>query len=234
LPSRAIAYVDGFNLYNGIHEAFRHRFLWLDLVKLLEGFRPANELIRVKYFTSVVLDDPDAQGRQSDYIGALKTIYGDRIDVVYGRYQRKPITCNQCGDTWISYEEKETDVNIAIQMVSDSVAREAENYYIVSGDSDLAPAVRLMQAQRPDDFTIAFFPPKRHSDALRRLMPSSQLIGKQRLKESQFPDSVVVDGKSFSRPAKWMPALFEDNEPIDLASLATPIPKPGPHLHRHP
>lgn len=233
MSNSAIAYVDGFNLYNGIHEAFEHRFLWLDLVKLFESLRPLNELVKVKYFTSVILDDPDAQGRQSDYINALKTLYPSQIEVVLGRYQRKQMSCNACGATWISYEEKETDVNIAVQMVSDALATEAENFYVVSGDSDLVPAIKLVQEHAPELFTIAFFPPSRHSDALKKLMPASQVIGRQRLKDSQLPDMVTADGTEYSRPAKWTLGQFEDAEPIDLSTLPIPIPKPGAHLHTH-
>lgn len=31
---RLIVYVDGFNLYNGLHDAGKNTLLWLDVVKL--------------------------------------------------------------------------------------------------------------------------------------------------------------------------------------------------------
>ncbi|MGD8195271.1 NYN domain-containing protein [Herbiconiux sp. P18] len=230
MAQSAIAYVDGFNLYNGIHDAYRHRYLWLDLVRLLERLRPTTELIRVKYFTSALIDEPDAQGRHAEYISALEAAYPGRIEVIRGRYQRKAMVCRTCGATWRSYEEKETDVNIAVALVADALAGEAENLYIVSADSDLVPAIKLIQSQRPDLFSIAFFPPKRKSEELLKLMPSSFVIGQQRLREAQLPD--VVDGPTatHSRPAKWKPAMFEDQQPVDVATLSIPVPKPGHHL----
>ena len=114
----AIAYIDGFNLYNGLHENYSHRYLWLDLVALIRNMRSKSKLLKVKYFTATLLDDPDAQGRQAHYIAALEAAYPDLVEVIYGRYQRKPMGCKDCGATWTSYEEKETDVNIAVALVS--------------------------------------------------------------------------------------------------------------------
>lgn len=34
----------------------------------------------------------------------------------------KTVSCRQCGNTWPSYEEKETDVNIAVSTVADAAA----------------------------------------------------------------------------------------------------------------
>ncbi|GGF15540.1 hypothetical protein GCM10011399_06670 [Subtercola lobariae] len=233
LPSKAIAYVDGFNLYNGIHDAFQHRYLWLDLVKLLENLRPANDLVTVKYFTSTLLDEPDAQGRQAEYIGALEAKYPGRIEVVMGRYQRKKMVCKVCGVQWTSYEEKETDVNIAVEIVSDALAGKAQSLYVISADSDLTPAIKLIQRHQPTVFAMAFFPPRRKSDELLKLMPSSIVIGRQKLRDAQLPEIVTTDSRAFARPAKWRPALFEDAGPIDLASLGASIPKPGAHVRDH-
>ena len=35
-----IAYVDGFNLYHGLHDKYRRRYLWLDLEHLVLRLRP--------------------------------------------------------------------------------------------------------------------------------------------------------------------------------------------------
>ncbi|MFB2583012.1 NYN domain-containing protein [Herbiconiux sp. P15] len=233
MANRAIAYVDGFNLYNGIHDAFRHRYLWLDLVGLFERLRPKNELVLVKYFTSILIDEPEAQGRHAEYMAALEAAHPGRVEIILGRYQRKKMTCRSCDAQWTSYEEKETDVNIAVALVADALAGQVENQYIVSADSDLVPAIKLIQARKPDLFSIAFFPPKRRSDELQKLMPSSFVIGQQKLREAQLPDDVTGPTGSYSRPSKWRPAMFEDPPPIDLRTRSIPVPKPGAHLPKH-
>jgi hypothetical protein len=58
---------------------------------------------------------------------------------VLGRYQTKRMTCRQCGSAWTSYEEKETDVNIAVALVADAAASASDVALIISADSDLCP-----------------------------------------------------------------------------------------------
>ncbi len=46
---RLIVYIDGFNLYHGLHDAAGNRLLWLDIVKLATTLRPRSALVQVKY-----------------------------------------------------------------------------------------------------------------------------------------------------------------------------------------
>ncbi|MFJ4851677.1 NYN domain-containing protein [Streptomyces sp. NPDC088733] len=200
-----ITYVDGFNLYHGLHDRYRHRFLWLDLVELTRQLRPADELTKVRYFTAPVLDDSPAASRQSSYLQALTAHNGPMIDIVQGRYQRKPKQCRQCGSTWTSYEEKETDVNIAVSLVADIATGQATSAMIISADSDLGPAVRMARSLAPSTHIVAAFPPRRQSTELRNLMPSSFTIGRGRIAASQLPETVKdpITGHSIERPEKW-------------------------------
>jgi hypothetical protein len=47
------------------------------------------------------------------------------------------MTCRRCGSVWASYEEKETDANIAVALVADAAASASDIALIVSADSDL-------------------------------------------------------------------------------------------------
>ena len=40
-----IAYVDGFNLYHGLHQGYRRRYLWLDLQQLVQRVRPHDQIL---------------------------------------------------------------------------------------------------------------------------------------------------------------------------------------------
>jgi len=200
---RLIVYVDGFNLYHGMHDRWRCAFLWLDLETLARDLRPRSSLERVKYFTAPVLDEPDALSRQSSYIAALKASSGGLIEVTQGRYQRKTMTCRACGHSYRRYEEKETDVNIATALVSDAAFGRMDSALVVSADSDLVPAVKAAKAASPGLFIAAAFPPKRFSAELKALMPNSLHIGSNKIKQSQLADSVQLGGKTWTRPAKW-------------------------------
>lgn len=204
LVSGLIVYVDGFNLYHGMKDKFGRRLLWLDLVELSRSVRPKSSLLQVRYFTAPVLDNPPAASRQGRYQQALLAHNGALIDIVQGRYQKKTLTCRSCEDTWIRYEEKETDVNIATSIVSDAAAGVADSMLIVSADSDLVPAVRAARELNPSLFVASAFPPARFSAELKKLMPSSFSIGTTKLTQSQLP-KVVKDagGRTYGRPAKW-------------------------------
>jgi hypothetical protein len=95
-----------------------------------------------------VKDDPAALARQRTYLAALKA-HGSSVEVILGRYQTKRMTCRHCGKVWTSYEEKETDVNIAVGLVADAAASASDIALIVSADSDLCPAIRTARSLNP-------------------------------------------------------------------------------------
>lgn len=200
---RLNVYVDGFNLYHGLHDRARCRWLWLDLVALAERLRPRSDVQLVHYFTAPVLGQPLSQSRQQEYQDALVAHNGSRIRIVQGRYQNKSKRCRSCGCAWTEREEKETDVNIAVTLVSDAAQGAMDAALIVSADSDLAPAVRAARKLNPDLFIAAAFPPKRFSAELRSLMPASFHIGRATILDSMLPESVDDGARQLRRPAKW-------------------------------
>ncbi len=117
-----IAYVDGFNLYHGLRAKYGHRYLWLDMVKLVQRLRPRDHIVAVRYYTALVLNDAPALARQQTYLGALAARGGGQIEIIHGRYQSKNVVCRRCGSSWTLYEEKETDVHIGASLVADAAA----------------------------------------------------------------------------------------------------------------
>lgn len=207
LVERLIVYVDGFNLYHGMHDWAGCRKLWLDLVALARSLRAHSQLISVRYFTAPVLDQPAALSRQTTYLDALRAHSGDLLTITQGRYQRKDILCRSCGHVRPHYEEKETDVNIAVRIVEDAAKGASDSVLVISADSDLIPAITTAKRLNPALFIAAAFPPGRYSAHLQRLMPASFHIGKSKINNAQLP-SVVSDpttGRTFRRPAKWHP-----------------------------
>ena len=81
---RVAAYIDGFNLYHGIHEDGR-RHLWLDLEGLvLSLLKPGQKLLIVRYFTARVRNNPDSEQRQNMYLKALAAYGRTQPPVRYG------------------------------------------------------------------------------------------------------------------------------------------------------
>jgi len=182
-----IAYVDGFNLYHGLRAKYQHRYLWLDLERLVQRIRPADHILAVRYFTALVRDDRPALARQEDYLSALTANSRGTVDVILGRYQARRHACRQCGATWTSYEEKETDVNIAVSLVADAAAAASGLALIVSADSDLCPAIRTARALNRARGMIAAFPPSRSSFEIRSLIPRAFTVAAADLRNSLLP-----------------------------------------------
>lgn len=200
---RLMVYVDGFNLYHGLHDTSVRQHLWLDLAKLAQSLRPKQQLVGVRYFTATILNDPTAQSRQGHYIEALSSKNPGIVEVILGRYQAKTKACRGCGHSYTSYEEKETDVNMATSIVVDAANGAFDSALIISGDSDMAPAVRAAKKSRQDLFIAAAFPPGRFSQELKHLMPASFPINVNKVNKALLPDVFVARGKTFTRPQKW-------------------------------
>ena len=203
---RVIAYVDGMNLYHGVRSLGVPRYLWLDVRALsLSLLQPNQVLSGVKYFTSLFSSDGDDVGmvhRQSTHLKALDTLVG--LELVEGRFQSKIGKCRRCGNEWMAYEEKMTDVNIAVEMVCDAEDDVFDAALLVSGDGDLTGPVSRVLSRHPDKRVVVAFPPKRRSNSLRSAASAHFYIRQSRIRNSQLPERLrAVDGYPLRRPVGW-------------------------------
>lgn len=204
---RVRAYVDGWNLYHGIRASrqngLHRRLLWLDLQRLTTSLlKPGQQLDGVNYFTARVRADQDAGQRQGAYLDAL-TAHSPLVRIIDGRFQPKRQRCRDCGSAWTTFEEKETDVAIAVHLVADAALNRFDTALIISADSDLCPAVRAVRGVAPTKRIIAAFPPRRHSGDLQRHVDAALTIGDAKLRQAQLPDIVPINGIKITRPTYW-------------------------------
>jgi hypothetical protein len=92
-------------------------------------------------FTTRIRQPNGSYHRQMVYLDALET-HCTCLDIVEGRFEQKHKRCRMCGAEWISYEEKGTDVSIAIALVEDA-ARGAYDTALV------VPSARAAVPGRP-------------------------------------------------------------------------------------
>lgn len=201
---RVVAYVDGFNLYFGLKAKGWRKLYWLDVVKLAAAYlQNGQSLQATHYFTARIRDNGrnalDRQ-RQNRYIDAL---VGRGATVHEGHYLEKDRKCFKCGATWKDYEEKMTDVNIATQLLVDGFEDRFDVALLVSGDSDLTTPLKRMRAKFPSKKFIVMFPPARHSKQLQEAAHGYMSVSEARLKASQLPDTVTVNGFAIVRPTEW-------------------------------
>jgi uncharacterized LabA/DUF88 family protein len=201
--ARVAVFIDGYNLYHGMHDRWQRKYLWLDLEALGRRLTKSSQTLAVvRYFTAPVRNDAASLARQKLYLRALQTY--PKIDVTLGRFQEKQPSCRACGATWRTYEEKETDVSIAVALVEDAVNDLYDVAILISADSDLCPAIRAVRRLAPNKRIIAVFPPGRRADALRRACDGVRHLDEVSLRNAQLPDEVPGPaGLTYKRPAHW-------------------------------
>src|SRR5665213_1577499 len=97
--SRVSFYIDGFNLYYGMKEYWKVQcnpnFYWLNLKSLAESFLyPTQQLVAIKYFTSLVDYNPAKAARQAAYFRALESL--GIVTFYRGEFQMKRAQCQEC------------------------------------------------------------------------------------------------------------------------------------------
>jgi len=206
MKRRAIAYIDGFNLYFGLRDSGLRRFYWLDLPQLVRSLlKEDQDLAWTHYFTARIrvakANAADAK-RQSDYLDALGTM--EAISIHYGHYLPKPQECRSCKQTWTAYEEKMTDVNMAVRLVADAYDDNFDVALLVTADSDLTTPVEFVRKRFPEKTVIVAQPPGRNSVHLSRIASHSFTIGEAKFRQSLLPERVpTASGFVIQRPEYW-------------------------------
>ena len=139
--------------------------------------------------------------RQNIYLEALGTL--PDLQIHYGYYVAREQRCLSCGATRQTYEEKMTDVNIAVELLGDAQDDTFDAAIIISGDGDLASPVRAIRERYPEKRAIVAFPPGRHSAGLRSAAAGYFTIGRDVCRDGQFPDRVAKADGYMLRPHGW-------------------------------
>jgi hypothetical protein len=203
-PQRVVVYIDGFNLYHGLKEHSRARACrWLNLHSLAESMLlPGHLLTSVVYFTSIPPWSASKQRRHETYLAALGTV---NVEIVRGRFQRDEMLCRaSCGQLFKYYVEKQTDVNIATRILHDGVKGYYDWAYLISGDADQAPTIRMLRSLDPSRKVQVIFPPRRPSTELQNLADKCMgELGYKKLSAHLFPDQIEVGTRTIQKPSSW-------------------------------
>lgn len=232
-PIRTAVYIDGYNLYYGRLRGTP--FKWLDVVQLFRTLlteRDQNEsLERVKFFTAHALASFATNGKasveaQSAYHRALKALYAERLDVIYGTHTfdkggallptfqpGQPYDRTKRTRVW-KIEEKKTDVNLAISIYRDASKGLFDRIILVSNDSDAEPALEAIRQDFPHvmvGVVIPVHPPvpgptvhRRASGSLTNLADwTVQNINDTQLQMAQLPAQIPTKKKPIIKPGHW-------------------------------
>ncbi len=204
---RVIFYIDGFNCYFGLKDSNWKGYYWLDYPKLTKRLAQKldnSELIATKYFTSRIKSPEDKRIRQKEYLEVLQM--RGNIQTYFGDYKEGQYTCSNpnCARPNFIQNEKQTDVNIAVQMMVDAYEDSFDVAVLISGDSDLVPPIKEIKRLFPNKQIMACFPPKRYSKEIRNVSNGELHIKEADFKNNQLPNEILRgDGYVYKRPDYW-------------------------------
>jgi len=183
-------YIDGFNLYHALTKFNDDKVKWLDLAALADRLiSPKSEKIQsIFYFSAFAHWMPVKMARHEIYVKALEA---RGVTCILGHFKNKSRWCSACGAKWTAHEEKETDVNIGISLVRDAFKHRYEKAYLITRDSDLMPAVRMVRAEFPTKHIVAVAPPLMgHSNDLISVCHSKQKINPAQVGACLLPEKL--------------------------------------------
>lgn len=215
--SKIAAYIDAYNLYHSLKENDLKQFFWLDIPLLIKRFSDEGDSIEKVYYFTSASPNPRSRERQNTYIDAMQNIALRQLVnliVVFGRFEPAPVKCNICNDfafckmcdeQLIFNHEKETDVNISVQMLADAYEDEFDKAFLLTEDSDQAGTIRTIKKQFYDTKqVIVICPPHRKSDLLAKYADGCIHISQTDLGKCQLPDIVTKsNGHQLKRPIEW-------------------------------
>lgn len=227
---KTVCYVDGFNLYYGCLKATAYK--WLDLYRLFARIihenNPDAELLQIKFFTAPIktklASHGDAAGAaQNAYHRALHALYPQQISIFEGyfsleegsflEYTNPPDKTRRI-KIW-RLEEKQSDVNIALEAYRDATRGLMEQAIFVTNDTDQEPTLKALKQDYPE-LRIGVILPIRESNpsAVTRARPGNnrlsiyadwtrRQIRNEELKQSMLPDVIPTQKKAIKKPGYW-------------------------------
>jgi len=204
--------IDGFNVYHSILSLKRltgYRAKWLNLSSLCKSylnlFGKDAKIHDIYYFSALAhylsAKNPNKVKKHENYIACLKSL---NIKIELGRFKEKDVFCDNCKSMILKHEEKETDVAIGIKLLEILFTDSCDSIVVMTGDTDLSPAVRRCTELFPNKKIFFAFPFARKNKELLSLAPGSFSISKKQYIRHQLPNPVILaDGKEIYKPNSW-------------------------------
>jgi len=214
-----IALIDGFNMYGALSAKVRGKrpfegYKWINYWALMEqSLQPAEELQVVYYFTTYPERGMyDWKARRKRHVLLVDVQRDLGVEVVKGRFAARDRRClvpaarGGCGKVFTRHEEKRTDVNIAVRLVSLAYEKAYDVAFLVTADSDLTPAVEQAKQCYPEGRIIGIPPIGRMKDAvhLNRAVDNKIEMLEEHLAAAALPKQVTLtNGRSIDCPEEW-------------------------------
>jgi uncharacterized LabA/DUF88 family protein len=159
------------------------------------------ELAEVNYFTAIPKDHKKKE-RFDSFLTA--NLLRPQFNLLLGKFMEKTITVG--GKNIKTFEEKQTDVHIAVKMIRDVIPDKCDVTILISADSDLTPPIDFLREFNPTHPIFVYFPPNRFSYDLKQ--KANAIIHLQnhiaKFQSSILPESIELsNGHVVRRPNTW-------------------------------
>ena len=212
MPKERVAvYIDGFNLYHAIKD-LKERLKWLNLMKLANLLIGKNtqEIVSVKYFSALGnhFSNTEFVHRLTRHRAYVKALEAKGVDVRLGNFAKRDMHYSSPRGSyyrakWRRYEEKQTDVGIAVNLINDAHLDLFDRALVISLDTDMIPAFKAMAEVFPHKKVVCVAPPSRpHHREIQLLNVELGKIKTSQLEQSLFGSTIVEHGKVIARRPK--------------------------------
>lgn len=201
-----MALIDGFNLFHAIDDCPHfHEYKWLN-PKMLAGayILPSQEkLIATFFFTAVPTWNDQKRTRHEKIL----EIYSD-LGVIVRRGSFKPATalCRICGEEYGTFEEKQTDINICLELLRMGRDDLADRIILITGDNDQAASVSHFLEIFPQREVTVVTPPFRRANELEAVATNKRSMNELHLKKSLLPNPYKYhnSARTYLKPSHWV------------------------------
>ena len=151
------------------------------------------------FFTALAQWNENKVKKHKQYIKALETT---GVKVIYGKFKKITKKCRECFKQYTTFEEKQTDVNIGLHLLNLCYKDKFDKYLLFTADSDLIPAVKMLQKHFPNKQSHIILPMHAKSE-LKNISSQFSKITEKHLKYNLFSDTIHSDGEIITKPKGW-------------------------------
>lgn len=140
---RVAVFIDGSNFYHSCKTTLGRTDVYLG--KFANWLVADRQLVRTYYYNCPVAPEMPEEPRnaQQKFFGALDRI--PYFEVRLGRLAKKEFRCEKCQEPYFRHVEKGVDMKLGVDMLSLASKNLIDVAILVSGDADLADAVKSVK-----------------------------------------------------------------------------------------
>lgn len=211
-------FVDGFNLYHAIDKNFKaNKYKWLNLRLLAENIKKPEEKIKnILYFSAYCSWNKEKKDKHKLYVRALSSV-GVRlikgsfcnVEKSFTKTKNEVVSSDKIFDelpnnlVFKTYEEKKTDVNIAVSLIEEAISENYDVFYILSADSDFAPALKYIKKHHRKIKLVSVLPPKSSGYKIKQVCDNQIYLTEDLLKKSLFNNEIKIGESILEKPLNW-------------------------------